>query len=55
MNFLLIQANQLPCLVLGAYGNKAVRTPYLDGLAAQGIVFDHAFAPPRSAHPPAPR
>ncbi|HEV3080145.1 MAG TPA: sulfatase-like hydrolase/transferase [Gemmataceae bacterium] len=30
--------------VCGAYGNRMVRTPCLDGLASQGIRFDRAFS-----------
>ena len=29
---------------LGCYGNPWVRTPHLDALAGQGVVFEHAFA-----------
>ena len=29
---------------LGAYGNPVIRTPHLDALAADGVLFTHAFA-----------
>ena len=45
MNFLLIQTDQQRRDSLGFYGNPVVRTPYLDGLAREGVVFDHAFTP----------
>jgi Sulfatase len=39
MKAVLIHASA-PILYIGAYGNEAVRTPTLDRLAAEGIVFD---------------
>ena len=39
MKAVLIHAS-VPILYIGAYGNEAVRTPALDRLAAEGIVFD---------------
>ncbi|MEM8487848.1 MAG: sulfatase [Bacteroidota bacterium] len=30
--------------VTGAYGNEIVRTPHIDALAAEGVLFDRAFA-----------
>ena len=38
-------------LDLGCYGNKAVRTPNLDALAARGTRFTHAFATVASCSP----
>lgn len=32
-------------LELGAYGNAAITTPFLDRLAADGLVFDRAYTP----------
>ena len=43
-NVLLITADQLRRDALGAFGNRVVRTPHLDGLATGGVVFDQHFA-----------
>ncbi|MDO8684086.1 MAG: sulfatase-like hydrolase/transferase [Armatimonadota bacterium] len=45
MNILLIQADQLRRDMLGVYGNKTARTPAIDRLASEGVVFDYAFTP----------
>ncbi len=48
-------SNKIPNIVLmvaddhgreafGAYGNKVIRTPHLDQLAKEGVMFDHAYA-----------
>src|SRR5262249_6631075 len=42
-NVLFIVADDLAPYVLGAYGNRQVRTPNLDKLAAQGVRFEQAF------------
>jgi choline-sulfatase len=42
-NILWIVADDQVPYVMGAYGNKQVRTPRLDRLAAQGMRFDRAF------------
>src|SRR3954454_12759452 len=42
-NVLFIVADDLAAYAVGAYGNKHVRTPNLDRLAAQGVRFDQAF------------
>lgn len=42
-NVLLIQADQLAAAALGAYGNDVVKTPHLDALATDGVVFDRAY------------
>src|SRR5712692_7514182 len=42
-NILWIIADDHVPYVMGAYGNKQVRTPNLDKLASQGIRFDRAF------------
>src|SRR2546426_7730252 len=42
-NILWIIADDHVPYVMGAYGNKQVRTPNLDKLAAQGMRFDRAF------------
>lgn len=31
--------------IAGCYGDSAVRTPHLDGLAADGVTFDNAYCP----------
>jgi arylsulfatase A-like enzyme len=40
---LILTDNQSPSLI-GAYGNTQIRTPHIDGLAAQGTLFTRAFA-----------
>src|SRR5439155_7932375 len=42
-NILWIIADDHVPYVMGAYGNKQVRTPNLDKLASQGMRFDRAF------------
>ena len=42
-NILLISADQLRCDALGAYGNSQVKTPNIDSLAKEGIVFENHF------------
>lgn len=43
-NVLLIMSdNQSPSL-LGTYGNPVIRTPHIDQLAAEGMLFEHAYA-----------
>jgi arylsulfatase len=42
-NVLWICTDQQRWDTLGCYGNSFVRTPHLDGLAASGVVFDHAY------------
>jgi choline-sulfatase len=42
-NILWIVADDLAPYVCGAYGNKVVKTPNLDRLAASGLRFDRAF------------
>ena len=44
-NILFIQADQLAASVLATYGNKLVKTPNLDRIAAQGTVFENAHTP----------
>jgi choline-sulfatase len=43
LNVLWICADDHAPYVCGAYGNKVVRTPHLDRLAASGLRFDRAF------------
>ncbi len=42
-NIVVIQADQLAPRALGAYGNPTVRSPYVDRLADEGVVFDRAY------------
>ena len=42
-NLLLIMADQLAPQVLPAYGHARVRTPHLDRLAGEGVVFENAY------------
>ena len=44
-NILLITADELRADALGCYGNGICRTPYLDALAQQSVVFENGFTP----------
>jgi arylsulfatase A-like enzyme len=44
-NLLLIMTDQQRWDTLGAAGNSVIRTPNLDRLARQGVLFNHAFSP----------
>lgn len=43
-NILLLMADQFRADCLGAAGNRVIRTPHLDSLAAQGVRFRNAFS-----------
>ena len=45
MNILLIQSDQQRRDSLGAYGNTTVKTPNMDALCDDGVVFDNTFTP----------
>jgi len=42
-NFLFVQADQLAARVLPAHGHQVAKTPNIDRLAEQGVVFEHAY------------
>ncbi|WP_323120108.1 choline-sulfatase [Burkholderia alba] len=42
-NILILMADQLTPFALRAYGHRLTRTPHLDRLAAQGVVFESAY------------
>jgi choline-sulfatase len=42
-NFLIIVSDQLSASRLPAYGHKVVRSPNIDRLAAEGVVFENAY------------
>src|SRR5712671_4820231 len=42
-NFLILMADQLTARALPAYGNRVAKTPYIDSLAAAGVVFDSFY------------
>ncbi|MFT6915902.1 MAG: choline-sulfatase [Motiliproteus sp.] len=42
-NILFIMADQMAAPVLSMYGGKTAKTPHLDALAEQGVVFDSAY------------
>ncbi len=42
-NILILMADQLTAGALPAYGNRVARTPHLDRLAREGVVFDAAY------------
>ncbi|MBL8222565.1 MAG: sulfatase-like hydrolase/transferase, partial [Bryobacterales bacterium] len=43
-NILYVFADQLRAHSMGCYGNAEVKTPNLDRLAAEGILFEYTFA-----------
>jgi len=43
-NILIIMADQLTALALGCYHNADVKSPHIDRLAAEGVVFDSAYS-----------
>lgn len=43
-NVVLVTIDTLRADHLGAYGNPTVRTPHLDRLASEGVLFEHAFS-----------
>lgn len=42
-NILLIMSDEHRAAITGCYGNRIIRTPHLDELASQGIVFDNCY------------
>lgn len=42
-NFLILMADQLAASALPAYGNRVAKTPHLDALAADSVVFQSAY------------
>ena len=44
-NILFIMADQLAARCLSAYGHPLVKTPHLDRLAREGVVFENAYTP----------
>ncbi len=44
-NILFIMADQLAARYLAAYGHRLVKTPHLDRLAREGVVFENAYTP----------
>jgi choline-sulfatase len=44
-NILIVMVDQLSALYLKAYGHKVVKTPTLDRLAEEGVVFESAYSP----------
>ena len=42
-NILMIQADQLPAAPIGAYGHPVVKTPHMDRLAEQGVLFENFY------------
>ncbi|MGB2820767.1 MAG: sulfatase-like hydrolase/transferase [Phycisphaerae bacterium] len=45
-NIVVIMADDLGCECIGADGGLSYKTPVLDGLAAEGVRFEHAYAQP---------
>lgn len=44
-NILFVMADQLAARYLGPYGHPLVKTPHLDRLAREGVVFENAYTP----------
>ncbi|MFA7160550.1 MAG: sulfatase-like hydrolase/transferase, partial [Kiritimatiellia bacterium] len=44
-NILIIYADEHRYDCLGAYGNTDIRTPHIDALAADGVLFENSFCP----------
>ena len=44
LNVIQIMCDQLPYYALGCYGHSLARTPNIDALAAQGILFENTYA-----------
>ena len=44
-NILFIMADQLAARYLRSYGHPLVKTPHIDRLASEGIVFENAYTP----------
>src|ERR1700722_18697818 len=42
-NFLILMADQLTARALPAYGNRIAKTPHIDALAADAVVFDSCY------------
>jgi Arylsulfatase A and related enzymes len=42
-NILILMADQMTPFALAAYGHRLTKTPNLDRLAKQGVVFDSAY------------
>ena len=45
-NVILIYTDDQACWAAGAYGNREIVTPHIDGLARAGMRFDRAFTKP---------
>ena len=43
-NILIVMADQLSALALGCYRNPVVKSPQIDRLADEGVVFDAAYS-----------
>src|SRR6187399_3636824 len=50
-NFVFIIADDVSHDDLGCFGNKAIKTPNLDALAAEGLAFDRAYLTTSSCSP----
>ena len=43
-NILIVMADQLTALALGCYGNTEVKSPHIDRLAKEGVLFESAYS-----------
>src|SRR5215471_3477702 len=51
VNIVMIMADQHRKDCIGAYGNRTIRTPHLDRIAREGVLFENAYSSTPSCTP----